>query len=497
MKTLFLLATSLLTTIVFAQTTTLKITESPEFKDKKKALSVLAIHTNKNNKTAVLRSSKNSFIFNIFNQNLSKIHSQVIEKTKKENYINHVAHNNIMSFITVLTPKKKERIVYCHTLNLETKSYKKFKLFETTVEKNQPLFSGSNKRENNVAISPNGKYLAVVIDNIKKSTNAHKVHVYNTSNFNLEYTKDYQNHTDKYYQVNDLVIDNQAKVYILGKLFKSGKKEKKGGDANYNFILTKVDNTLHKDLKISLENDLHIQSLNINNTGDNLKLLGFYSTTKIGRIKGGCSFIINPAKMTLLKHKTTELPKQVYQDLYGQRQSEKKKGKELKSFYVDYVLLDSKGNTYILAEEFYTTTVYVNTGINGAASYVQTIYHYDDILIMKFNHKGALDWSRCIFKRASTPSYNAFVKNDELHVMLNSGKNLTEKNDGRTRISKGWFESSALYDFKYDNNGQVNYNKIQNNKGKTYYLPYYGTYENNNFIMINSGKSKTQFMKLE
>ena len=66
MKTLFLLATSLLTTIVFAQTTTLKITESPEFKDKKKALSVLAIHTNKNNKTAVLRSSKNSFIFNIY-----------------------------------------------------------------------------------------------------------------------------------------------------------------------------------------------------------------------------------------------------------------------------------------------------------------------------------------------------------------------------------------------------------------------------------------------
>jgi hypothetical protein len=218
MKKVFLLLNCLLTSITFAQTTTLKVTESPEFKDKEKAKSVLAIHTNENNRTAVLRSSKNNFMFDIFDENLNKIHNQIIETTKKERYIGHVAYNDVIDFITVYSPKKKERVIYCHTLNLVSKSHKKTKLFETTVEKNQALFSGSNKRETNVAISPNGQYLVVTTDNIKKNTNAYKVHVYNTETFGLEYAKDYQKHTDKYYEPNDLAIDNQAKVYALGKL---------------------------------------------------------------------------------------------------------------------------------------------------------------------------------------------------------------------------------------------------------------------------------------
>jgi len=497
MKNLFLLVTCLLTSLTFAQSTTLKVTESPEFKDKEKSRSVLAIYTNDNNNTAVLRSSKKNFMFDVFDEQLNKTHSQIIESTKKEKYIGYVAYDNIIDFITVYSPKKKERIIYCHTLDLVSKSHNKTKLFETSVEKNQALFSGSNKRETNVAISPNGQYLVIATDNIKKNANSYKVHVYNTDTFELEYVKDYQKHTDKYYEPNDLAIDDQANVYALGKLFKKGKKQKKGGDANYQFALTKVNKASSKDVKINLGDDLHIQSLVINNSNDNIQLLGFYSTTRVGRIKGGCSFLVNPNTMTLLNSETAELPKQVYEDLYGYRKAskKKKKGKELRSFYVDYVLLDSKGNTYILAEEFYITQVYVQNGMNGG--YWQTTYHYDDILIMKFDNKGKLDWSRSIFKKALSPSYNAFVKNDELHILLNSGKNLTEKKDGRTKVSKGWFESSALYDFTYNSSGEVAYNKIQNNKGNTYYLPYFGTFENDIFIMISSGRKKRQFMKLQ
>ena len=484
--------------MIFAQSTKLKVSESPEFKDLEKAKTILAIYTNKENKTAVLRSSKKNFMFDVFDENLNKIHNQIIKSTKKEKYIGHVAYNDIIDFITVFSPKKKERVIYCHTLNLVSKSYKKTKLFGTTVEKNQTLFSGSNKRENNVAISPNGQYLVIATDNIKKNANAYKVHVYNTNTFELKYTKDYQKHTDKYYEPNDLAIDDQATVYVLGKLFKKGKKQKKDGEANYQFTLSKVDKTSNKDLKINLGDDLHIQSIVINNSNNDIKLLGFYSTTKVGRIKGGCSFLVNPNTMAVIKSQTTELPKQVYEDLFGYRKAikKKKKGKELKSFYVDYVLLDSNGNTYILAEEFYITQVYVSSGMNGGG-YMQTTYHYDDILIMKFDNNGKLDWSRSVFKKAQSPSYNAFIKNDELHVLLNSGKTLNEKKDGRTKVSKGWFESSALYDFTYNNSGEVTHNKIQNNKGNTYYLPYYGTFENNTFLMMSSGRKNRQFMKLE
>jgi len=484
-------------TLNFAQQTTLKVTESEEFRDKEKARNVLAIHTNSENKTAIIRKSKRNFMFDVFDKDLNKTHSQIIESTKKERYIGYTAFNDIVNFITVFSPKKKERIVYCHTVNISSKSHKKIQLFETTVEKNQPIFSGSNKRETNVAISPNGLYMAIATDDIKRNSNSYKVHIYNTDTFELLYVKKHQESIDKFYQPNDLVIDNNATVYTLGKLFKKGKKQKKNNEANYQFLLTKVSQQETATLKISLKDNLHIRSLIINNGDNAMQILGFYSDTRVGRIKGGCNFKVDTYKMSVISSKNTELPKQVYDDLYGERRAKnkKKKGKELKNFYVDYVITDENGNTYLLAEEFYITQTYVQTGTTGG--YWQTIYHYDDILVMKYNNTGDLDWARSIFKRSTSPSYNAFIKNNELHVLLNSGKKLTEKKDGRTKVSKGWFESSALYDFQYNPNGEVAYNKIQDNKGKTYYLPYYGTFENNTFIMMSSGRKKRQFMKLQ
>jgi len=137
MKKLFLiLAFCFLNSIIFAQSTKLKVSESPEFKDMEKAKNMLAIYTNNKNKTAVLRTSKKNFMFDVFDENLNKIYNQIIESNKKERYIGHVADNDIINFITVFSPKKKERVIYCHTLNLVSKSYKKTKRFGRAVEKN-------------------------------------------------------------------------------------------------------------------------------------------------------------------------------------------------------------------------------------------------------------------------------------------------------------------------------------------------------------------------
>jgi len=127
-----------------------------------------------------------------------------------------------------------------------------------------------------------------------------------------------------------------------------------------------------------------------------------------------------------------------------------------------------------------------------------TVYNYNDILITKFSPEGNLIWGRSIFKRSHSPSYNTFIKDDKLHVLLNSGKNLSEKQDGRLKVSKGWFESSALYDFVYDKEGNLVYEKIQdNNKGKTRYVPYRGSYANGKFVMYNHSESKMRLMILE
>lgn len=499
MKKIICIAVVLSIHLLHAQgTTQLQITESAEFKDEISVSSgVLAIHTTSNGKTGLIRANKNNFLLDVFDAQLNKIFSKTVESDKKESFDGYVSYGAEIKYITVLSPNKRERIIYCNTFNIEKQTYTQKELFKADVEKGG-LFTGRNKRGTNVAISPNGKYIAIATDNIKKNLNSYKVHVFDSETLKLVYDKSYQEDADNYFEPNDLFIDDEATVYPLGKLFISGKSQIKGGAANYEFVLNKLTKSDSQSLKISLDNDLHISSLAMNYYENKLNLVGFYSNERAGNIKGGCNFEINTSNFSVGSKKNTVLPKDVYDDLYGDAKAERhdKKKKELNSFYVDYIVRDSQGNTFLLAEEFYTTQTYVSTGMNGGG-YWTTTYHYDDILILKFDKTGAINWGRSIFKRATSPSYNAFLKDDQLHVLLNSGKNLSEKSDGRTKVSKGFFESTALYDFTYSVDGEVTYNKIQDNKGNNYYMPFYGTFNADVFIMVSDGVRKKQFMILQ
>ncbi|MCC1483700.1 NHL repeat-containing protein [Winogradskyella immobilis] len=493
MKQLLTITICLIALISFSQTTSLSVMESKEFKDDVKSNKILALHTTEIGVTAVVRDSKKNLLFDLFDKDLNKTYSKLIEISKKESYLGDLFYGDELKLFTLFKENKFDRKIACHVFNLKDKTHKKIELFSATVDKNQALFSGSSKRETGFALSPDGGSLVIATDNIKKNSNSYTVRVFNANTLELEYKKSYQESTEKFFEPNDIAIDNSKNVYVVGKLFLEGKAKKKKDKANYKFILNKISESKVDNLEIKLETEF-ISSLNINRS-DQLKLYGFYSDKRDGRIKGGCSFVIDENTLNVINKNKNVLPKSVYDDLYGYRKANKKEGKELSSFYLDHILEDNQGNSYLIAEEFYITTQYVSNGAGGG--YWTTVYHYNDILILKFTSKGNLEWGRSIFKRSTSPSYNVFLKNDELHVILNSGKNLTEKKDGRTKVSKGWFESSALYDFAYDVLGEVSYNKIQDNKGKTFYLPFYGAYQGDRYIMVSSGRKKKQFMSLQ
>ncbi len=499
MKKLLLLCLLIISNISLAQSTTnLRVSQSEEYKDKVKSIDVIAIYTSEAGETVIARNGKKDFLLDIFDTNLNKTFSKVIESNKNEKHVGDLFYNNQFKLFTVYAPKKDERILYCHTLDLTSKSYKKTIIFETTVENKQSLFGSRRNHNTSFALSPNGNYYAIATDNIRKNKNSYTLRVFDSETGNLIYTKTYQESQKRTFEHNDLYIDDDTNVYSLGKLFLNSKSSNKklNGDAHYQFVLNKITKDGVTELLLDL-NDEHIQSLSISQTNNQLNLLGFYSELYVGRIKGGCNFVIDTDNFSVKTKKTLSLPKQVYEDLYGYRTAERKnkKKKELRNFEIDYVLTDSKGGTFLIAEEFYITQQYVQTGTTGG--YYTTVYHYDDILILKFSPNGDLDWGRSVFKRSKEPSYNAFIKDDQLHIILNSGKNLNEKNDGRTKVSKSFFESSSLYDFEYAANGDVSYNKIQDNRGNEFYLPYYGTYDTNKFIMMSSGKRKKVFMILE
>jgi len=280
-------------------------------------------------------------------------------------------------------------------------------------------------------------------------------------------------------------------------LFLEGRIQKRGGKANYDFVLNKISDSELITKNVNFNKDEHISSLIISNIDNQIRLMGFYSDERAGKIKGALIFNVDTESMEVSENKSFKLPEVVYKDLYNVNKAKRKKNKEqeLSSYYVDYVIDDNNGNTYLLAEEFFVTTVYISNGMNGG--YWQTVYHYNNVLVLKLNAENELEWARSIFKRAKAPSYSAFIKNRELHVILNSGKKLTKKDDGRVKVSKGLFESSSLYDIVFNYKGDVSYNKIQNNKGNTFYTPYYGVFNGDRFITISRSGGKKQFLILE
>jgi hypothetical protein len=477
-------------------TTSLTVTESPTFEDEIYTDNTLAIHNTSTGLLGMIRSYKNKYLLTAFDKQLNKKFSKIIEIDKDESFESYVGYGDEIKYITVLAPSKGERTFYCGTYNIEKETHSKKELFKADAETGG-LLTGRNKRGTNIATSPNRKYIAIATDNIKKNLNSYKIHVFDTESMHLVFEKSYQEDVDNYFEPNDLFVDDDANVYALGKLFISGKSEKKGGDANYDFVLNKISKEDSQNLKISIGNDLHISSLAINYYENKLNLVGFYSNDRAGKIKGGCHFQISTSNLTILSNKNSVLPKDVYTDLYGAETAERydKNKKELNSFYVDYVYTDTKGNIFLIAEEFYISQSTVSTGPKGVP-FRTTTYHYDDILILKFDKNGEIIWGRSIFKKYEVPSYKAFLKDDKLHVLLNAEKDLNEKSDGRIKISKGWGKSSALYDFNYSADGKVDYNKIQDNKGNNYYIPYYGTYNNGIFIMMSNSLKINQFMLL-
>lgn len=479
---------------ISAQNSHFNVNESKKYRDEHKSTTVLSINTTQLNLTIVARKSKSTLIFESFDENAKGKNIRSIKLHKKENFVGELFYDNQIRIFMVESPSKTKRILNCYTLDVFTFNYTKTTLLDTTVEKKSALFSGQNKRQTNFSISPNNKFIAITTDNVKKNSNSYDVHLFDAKTLSQLFTKGYYSNEEKYYSSSDMIVDNNGTVFSIGKEYFKGRRERKKAKANYSYVITKIDNNKIVNGKVELTEDEYIKNISLSFYKDNLRLIGYYSQDKVFGIKGVSQFSVDKNSLSILDKKKEPLPAKVFEDLYGYRNAKNKKDSELTSFSLDYILEDDNGNTFLIAEEFYVVQVYVSNGMNGG--YYMTTYHYDDILITKLDADGNLKWGRSIFKRATTPSYNAFLKDDKLFILLNSGKKLTDKADGRLKVSKGWFESTSLYAFVYDVDGNLRYEKIQDNKGKTTYIPYLGSYKNGKFVMYNHSKGYKQIMIL-
>tara|TARA_R110001606_G_scaffold260183_1_gene407926 strand:- start:8748 stop:10181 length:1434 start_codon:yes stop_codon:yes gene_type:complete len=477
------------------------MSKSLEYVDKVNTDSIISFYTNKNGQTGIIRDSKKNIVFDVFDKDLKKIHTQIIERHKKETIVGDLFFGNEMRLFTEYAIKKNERILYCHIFNIEDNTHSQVKVYETLIAGRQALYSEMKDHKIAFALSNDGQYLAIASDNLDKDDDSFLVRVFHSNTLEEVYTNTFLDNSPNYFELQDLAISNEGVAYSLGKLYLDGRSEKKGGEANYKYVLNKINNGMNKALSVEMD-DLHVETMAISLMENKIHLLGLFSEKSVGQVKGGCSFLVDLETFRITSNTQADLPIEVFEEIYGIGRAQRKQKKELSNFNIDYLLTDDNGNTYIVAEEFYITSSYSSGsfmggvgggGFGGSSS----VPHYDDILILKFKSSGELEWGRGLFKRSNEHSYNAFLKDGNINIILNSGKDLLEKEDGRTKISKGFLESSALYRFTFSKEGLESNHKILDYKEGYRYLPEVGTYSNNKFIMMSSGKRRKHFAILD
>jgi len=486
-----------------AQSNFFDVEETSSFKDIKGASPVSGMFQLDNGETVIVRSFKKEVVVSVFDEQYNFIKNFEYDIAKKESIIGTAVRGDQVHIFTSDKVDKKNLDVYSARYEPGQTSINKKKLFSQNTGKRKgaswlSAFSILNIRKynENFRVSPNGDYIAFALNNLSgKKFNA-SVRVYDRD-YNEVYNKNYIEEAENIYQFDDFVVTDNAEIIMGGKQYLKGFADKKNKKANYEYVLHKISQTGTEKNKIDL-GDHFVRQLSLSQSNDEIRILGFYSERSSYRMKGGISYTLKGANINDVKVITSVFPKQVFDDLYPKAKAErlKKKEKELRNFELDYVLTDNEGNAYLTAEQFYTTTVTTNTGNGGFTT--RTVYHYDDILLVKFDTQGKIAWGRSIFKKANGPSYQPIVVDGNLHVFLNTGKNITDKSNDRKKLKKSFLEKSALYNVVYDKNGDETYELIRENKGKKeFFSPWRGSYDREVFVMPNFSKNKKRFLVLK
>jgi hypothetical protein len=502
MKSTLIIIAILIGKIVISQEkTSLNITESEVFKDQVQSDSIQSAYSLNNDGLLIVRADDKKVFVDIFEKQLTNRSTYAIELGKEDTYVGDIFYDNTVSIISENIVKKSTSVLSRYTFDLDSKSTSKKELSRTSIDKKLSLYS--NKKGSNYAISPNSEFIGLVIYTIHKGEIYFTVSVFDTSDFTLIYEKQIKRSENKFYSIEDVQVDNNNNVYVLGKTFFESDNPQIKNEDKQHYFLEKFTVSDYSKLDINYS-DKYAKSLKTRLSGDSYNLYGFYSDRNVIQNKGLLNVSIDLNQLKIIKTNFQNIPDKVYRDIFGFDKDKKEKSIELSNFDINHILQDNDESLYLLAEESYTNYSAGAPIPTGTASGGQTIYSggsggnlYGDILIIKIDKSQVINWGRGIYKSSSQPSYNAFLQNNELHVLLNSGKDLKQLKDGRIKVSKGLLESSSLYDFKFNTSGNNSIIKIQDNKNNDYYLPFYGKEVNQKFIMFNDSRKKRKFLMIK
>lgn len=220
-------------------------------------------------------------------------------------------------------------------------------------------------------------------------------------------------HPDDKFQVRKIVTSNNGQIYILGKFYRVN-RVKDPNDYSFKLYRIQAGSNRLAEVDLALE-DNYITDLTLKvDRNENSFLAGFFSKRNSSEIIGTVYYRLDENLETTVKA-LQKFPEDFLNRFMNERQIDR--GRELKNFYLDNIVLRSDGGVLLIAEKYFTS---YNSYMDVYGYWVdQRIHHYDDIIVNSVAPDGKLEWAAVAPKRQSSE-----VRENLSYIDVVSGANL-------------------------------------------------------------------------
>jgi hypothetical protein len=230
-------------------------------------------------------------------------------------------------------------------------------------------------------------------------------------------------YNDELFDVESFRVDNSGNAYLLGLSYKDKRKSKRRGLPNYTYevfaYLDKGKNV--KQYPISLEDrfltDMQIEILD----NKNLVCAGFYSEKGTFSVRGTYFLVVDPATKAIKTKSFKEFSLDFITQNMTEREAKKATKREAKGedtelfeYDLDKLLVGKDGSAMLVGEQYYMRVQTVSTGRSTMTTYH---YYYNDIITVKINPAGQIEWAQKIPKAQHTMNDQGFYSSYTMAVL--------------------------------------------------------------------------------
>ncbi|MCK0161072.1 hypothetical protein [Allomuricauda sp. F6463D] len=472
-KNLFILCCFVLTTLVNAQKMPVSYDFGEKYKDKHRYSNLVAIEEDDAGGYVLVRAyyqglilKPKGYLIEKYNSDLELV-SEYNYKLKGLDFINGFLKNGQLHLMFLdYNYLRGEYEYWVHSSPIIDFNFKPKKLLsiasqevENPVGKN--YYNRDFSRGFTTAILFDEDKTGFVISTHHKrgKNNKHIIHMFDTAlNKKFEYDFSAEIEEKNYAFENVVFSPDLQSAYIVSKAYFK-KRRFRVDERKFQYELIKVSQ-FGNQIQSFVDPGKYPEALYPVLTKNMLVCVGFYADRKNNRYNGIAYFGLNPSSLAIQSQKYNPFSQQFMDDKFGREEDQ-----VIKNLIFKGVEVTDNQEIFFNAEEYFVSSGLETTGAGQRVKIER--YHHNDIVSVKLDSNGTMEWARNINKTEVTQgdgayaSYSSFCKDGNTYFFIcTAAENPQLINSERLIFKQGFSRNRNVFMISLDKNGVMDYEKI-------------------------------------